>query len=140
MQVTGAATSSDTARTPSNGAGDTPPNVTAASKVDYNAFLRLLIAQMRNQDPTKPMDSTQYLAQLASFSAVEQGVQTNAKLDALMTNSMLSQADAIIGRTLVSADGATSGRVASVTLTKSGVVASLEGGAQILVTDGVKVQ
>ena len=131
MQVTGAAPSSDPTSAQSKTA--------AAPTVDYNAFLRLLIAQMRNQDPTKPMDSAQYLGQLASFSAVEQGVQTNAKLDALMTNSMLSQADAIIGRTLASADGATSGRVASVTLTKSGVVATLEGGAQLLVGDGVKV-
>jgi len=114
--------------------------VNAAPTVDYNAFLRLLIAQIRNQDPTKPMESTQYMAQLASFSSVEQAVQTNAKLDALMTNSMLSQADAVIGRTLVSADGAVSGRVASVTLTKSGVMATLEGGAQVLVTDGVKVR
>ena len=132
MQVTGTTTASDTAR-PASSPAPTP-------SVDYNAFLRLLIAQIRNQDPTKPMDSTQYLAQLASFSSVEQAVQTNAKLDALMTNTMLSQADAIIGRTLVSADGATSGKVVSVTLTKSGVVATLEGGAQFLVTDGVKVR
>ena len=134
MQVTGTTTSS-TAATASQTA-----TVNAAPTVDYNAFLRLLIAQIRNQDPTKPMDSTQYMAQLASFSSVEQAVQTNAKLDALMTNSMLSQADAVIGRTLVSADGAVSGRVASVTLTKSGVTATLEGGAQMLVADGVQVR
>ena len=134
MQVTGT-TTSPTAATASQTA-----TANAAPTVDYNAFLRLLIAQIRNQDPTKPMESTQYMAQLASFSSVEQAVQTNAKLDALMTNSMLSQADAVIGRTLVSADGAVSGRVASVTLTKSGVMATLEGGAQVLVTDGVKVR
>ena len=134
MQVTGT-TTSPTAATASQTA-----TANAAPTVDYNAFLRLLIAQIRNQDPTKPMDSTQYMAQLASFSSVEQAVQTNAKLDALMTNSMLSQADAVIGRTLVSADGAVSGRVASVTLTKSGLMATLEGGAQVLVTDGVKVR
>ena len=133
MQVTGTTTAS-------NPVSATTKTAASATTVDYNAFLRLLIAQMRNQDPTKPMDSAQYLGQLASFSAVEQGVQTNAKLDALMTNSMLSQADAIIGRTLVSADGETSGRVASVTLTKSGVVATLEGGMQILVGNGVRVQ
>ena len=132
MQVTGTTALSDSTRAASQ--------TMATPSVDYNAFLRLLVAQMRNQDPTKPMDCAEYLGQLASFSAVEQGVQTNAKLDALMTNSMLSQADAIIGRTLVSADGAASGQVTSVTLTKSGVVATLEGGAQILVTDGVKVQ
>jgi flagellar basal-body rod modification protein FlgD len=136
MQVTGTTASSTTATASQTATA----SANAAPTVDYNAFLRLLIAQIRNQDPTKPMDSTQYMAQLASFSSVEQAVQTNAKLDALMTNSMLSQADAVIGRTLTSADGAVSGRVASVTLTKSGVMATLDGGAQILVTDGVKVR
>jgi flagellar basal-body rod modification protein FlgD len=133
MQVTGTTASS-------TGATASQTATAAAPTVDYNAFLRLLIAQIRNQDPTKPMDSTQYMAQLASFSSVEQAVQTNAKLDALTTNAMLSQADAVIGRTLTSADGAISGRVASVTLTKSGVMATLEGGAQMLVADGVQVR
>ena len=137
MQVTGTNASSTAAASKDTAAAT---KAAKALTVDYNAFLRLLIAQIRNQDPTKPMDSTQYMAQFASFSSVEQAVQTNAKLDALMTNAMLSQADAIIGRTLVSADGAVSGRVASVTLTKAGVMATLDGGAQILVTDGVKVR
>ena len=39
-----------------------------AASVDYNAFLRLLIAQIKHQDPTKPMDSAQLMSQLASFS------------------------------------------------------------------------
>ena len=53
----------------------------AAASIDYNAFLRLLIAQMKNQDPTKPMDLAQFMAQLASFSNVEQGIKMNQKLD-----------------------------------------------------------
>ena len=52
--------------------------------LDYNAFLKLLIAQMKNQDPTKPMDSTAFMAQLATFSQVEQSVSTNTKLDSLL--------------------------------------------------------
>lgn len=51
---------------------------------DFNTFLTLLTAQMRNQDPLKPMDSTAFVAQLASFSAVEQQIQTNEKLDRLV--------------------------------------------------------
>src|SRR3712207_8435764 len=35
-------------------------------------FLKLLMAQMKNQDPTEPMKSTEYMAQLATFSQVEQ--------------------------------------------------------------------
>ncbi|MHA7872883.1 MAG: flagellar hook assembly protein FlgD [Hyphococcus sp.] len=54
---------------------------TAAS--DFESFLMLLTAQMRNQDPLAPIDSTQFVEQLASFSSVEQQIATNAKLDAL---------------------------------------------------------
>lgn len=51
---------------------------------DFQTFLTLLTAQMRNQDPMKPMDSTEFVAQLASFSAVEQQIQTNDKLSELI--------------------------------------------------------
>ncbi len=57
---------------------------------DFKTFLTLLTAQMRNQDPLKPMDSTEFVAQLASFSSVEQQIETNGKLDDLLdlfTNS-----------------------------------------------------
>lgn len=51
---------------------------------DFETFLTLLTAQMRNQDPLKPMDSTAFVAQLASFSSVEQQIETNAKLDEIL--------------------------------------------------------
>lgn len=51
---------------------------------DFETFLSLLTTQMRNQDPLKPMESTEFVAQLASFSAVEQQVQTNEKLSHLI--------------------------------------------------------
>lgn len=107
--------------------------------VDYNAFLQLLIAQMKNQDPTNPTDSAQQLAQLASFSQVEQQTQTNAKLDAMLTSSALSQANAVIGRTLTSADGTISGRVLSVNVSASGSTALLDGGQTLAITDGISV-
>lgn len=53
----------------------------AGSSLDQEAFLQLLITQMKTQDPTKPMESTEYMSQLASFSQVEQSVQLNSKLD-----------------------------------------------------------
>ena len=52
-----------------------PPPRRPRQTLDYNAFLQLLIAQMKNQDPTKPMDSAQYMAQLASFSERRAGDQ-----------------------------------------------------------------
>jgi len=117
-----------------------PTTSTSKTAVDYQSFLKLLIAEMKNQDPTKPMDSTQYVAQLATFSQVEQSVQTNTKLDQIMSSSALSQADAIIGRNITSADGKTSGTVASVTLSSSGLIAVLQDGTQVPVGAGVSIK
>jgi flagellar basal-body rod modification protein FlgD len=85
------------------------------------------------------MDSTQYMAQLAAFSQVEQSVQMNTKLDQMLQSSTLAQADAIIGRTITSADGETTGKVASVRLISNGIVAVLEGGKEVTMGPGVKI-
>lgn len=50
---------------------------------DYNKFLTLLTAQISNQDPLAPVDSTQFVQQLAQLSQVEQAVQTNSQLETL---------------------------------------------------------
>ena len=113
---------------------------TAKTAVDYQSFLKLLIAEMKNQDPTKPMDSTQYVAQLATFSQVEQSVQTNTKLDQILQSSALSQADALIGRSITSADGKTTGTVASVRLASTGLIAVLGNGTEVAVGPGVTVK
>ncbi|TCT07950.1 flagellar hook assembly protein FlgD [Aquabacter spiritensis] len=106
---------------------------------DYEAFLKLLVTQLKNQDPSKPMDSTQYLAQLASFSQVEQSVAANSKLDSLLTASALQNADAAIGRTVTSADGTVSGAVASVRITSDAPVAVLADGREVTLGDGVSL-
>ncbi|WP_442582361.1 flagellar hook assembly protein FlgD [Mesorhizobium sp. ASY16-5R] len=117
------------------------PKSEAVSKtsVDYESFLRLLVAQMKNQDPTNPMDSTQYVAQLASFSQVEQSVQINSRLDQLLQASTLGQADALIGRTVTSADGKISGEVKEVRLTTGGATAVLTNGKEIPVGAGIVI-
>ena len=115
------------------------PTASPPSTLDYSAFLRLLIAEMKNQDPTKPMDSAQFVAQLASFSGVEQAVKTNAKLDALMSAFALTQAEGFIGRTIVSADGSAAGTVVSVRVASDGAVAFLDNGQSIVLGPGITV-
>ncbi|GAA0274107.1 hypothetical protein LNAOJCKE_4500 [Methylorubrum aminovorans] len=110
-----------------------------ASKMNADTFLKLLMAQLQNQDPTKPMDSTEYVGQLASFSQVEQATKTNQKLDSLLTSSFLNQADAIIGRTLTSADGLTTGTVQSVRVTGDGLMAKLTDGREMLLASGISI-
>jgi len=46
-------------------------------------FLKLFVAQLKNQDPLKPQDGTQFVAQLAQFSSLEQELQMRQDLDAL---------------------------------------------------------
>ena len=72
----------------------------ASASLNYNQFLQLLMTEMQNQDPTQPMDPTQQLSQLASFSAVEQQVQTNTTLTSLLNTTALSQAESAVGRTV----------------------------------------
>jgi flagellar basal-body rod modification protein FlgD len=124
-----------------NGTNTVPvPGSAAAATLDYNSFLRLLVAEMKNQDPTKPNDSTQYMAQLASFSNVEQAIKTNNKLDALLTASALNQADGLIGRMITSADGAITGKVTAIKIISGGAVAILEGDKQVPIEPGVVVK
>ncbi|MCG7392025.1 flagellar hook assembly protein FlgD [Microvirga sp. ACRRW] len=109
------------------------------STVSYDNFLRLLLTQMKNQDPTDPMKSTEYMAQLATFSQVEQAVKSNEKLDALLSSFALSQADSVIGRTVTSADGTVSGQVTSVKITSQGPWATLSNGTELLLGQGIVV-
>lgn len=111
----------------------------SAAELDYKAFLRLLIAQLRHQDPLNPMEGTEYTSQLAQFSSVEQSIQTNQKLDSLMASFYLSQADSVIGRTLTSADGKVSGTVEAVNILSSGSVARLQDGTLVPLGPGITV-
>jgi len=108
--------------------------------LDYDTFLTLLVEQMKNQDPTEPMDATEQIAQLATFSQVEQTIQTNKNLELLLQSSNLSQAGAIIGRTLTSADGLTSGVVEEVKVTATALTAVLADGKEVAVTSGVTIR
>ena len=111
----------------------------SASTLDYNSFLKLLTAQMKYQDPTKPTDATQFVSQLASFSSVEQGIKQNTKLDSLITSLALNQADGLLGKVVTSEDGTTTGVVASVRIASTGAVAILTNGNEVPMTAGVKI-
>jgi flagellar basal-body rod modification protein FlgD len=105
----------------------------------YDDFLKLLLAQMQNQDPLKPMDSTEYVSQLATFSNVEQGIKQNAKLDQLLLSSSLAQGQNAIGKFVTSSDGATSGKVVSVRIDDTSATATLDNGKELLLGSGVKI-
>lgn len=60
----------------------------ASAASNFDSFLTLLTAQLQNQDPLAPLESTEFIAQLASFSSVEQQIATNDRLDALTSQSL----------------------------------------------------
>ena len=121
-------------------AGATATKSELKTGLDYNAFLQLLIAQIKNQDPLSPMDPTEQMGQLASFSNVEQTIKLNQKLEQMITVSSLTQADSMIGRVLTSPDGKTSGHVKSVQVSNGAVIATLTSGATIPLGPGVKIE
>ena len=67
---------------------------------NFNTFLTLLTAQLKNQDPTSPLDTNQFTQQLVQYSTVEQQINTNANLTTLIDlnrASSLYQATSMVG-------------------------------------------
>ena len=71
---------------------------TAGGKLDKDAFLQLLVAQMKYQDPLEPTDNTQYVSQLASFSSLEQMTNMNESLANMSMASDLQRASNLVGK------------------------------------------
>ena len=63
---------------------------------NFNTFLTLLTTQLKNQDPLKPMDSTEFTNQLVQFSEVEQSINANKHLQQLVTMQSTNQAVAAL--------------------------------------------
>jgi flagellar basal-body rod modification protein FlgD len=69
----------------------------ATLATDFSDFLTLLTTQLQNQDPLDPMDSTEFTNQLVQFSQVEQQINTNQKLDAMVSLQLSSSISAALG-------------------------------------------
>jgi flagellar basal-body rod modification protein FlgD len=76
----------------------------ANQTLDKTAFLKLLITQLRYQDPMSPMDDTQFVSQLAQFSSLEQMQELNSGFITYASSALASEAFALIGKTVEYAD------------------------------------
>ncbi len=59
---------------------------TSGQNADTGTFLRLLVTQVRNQDPLDPQDPTEFVSQLAEFSSLEQLLNMNKQLEVIAAN------------------------------------------------------
>lgn len=70
---------------------------------NFDTFLQLLTTQLKNQDPTQPMDANQFTQQLVQYSQVEQQIATNSKLDnmvAAFTGNQTTTSLGYLGKTV----------------------------------------
>jgi flagellar basal-body rod modification protein FlgD len=70
------------------------------STLTQQDFLSILLTQLQFQDPLKPMDDEEFVAQLAQFSALEVNTEASAKLDTLVSFSSINQGVNLLGRTV----------------------------------------
>lgn len=104
------------------GAVSSAADITANSSLGLKDFLNVLISQLSFQDPLKPVDNQQFMAQMAQFSALQQSQELNTKMDALLTTQASLQSVGLIGRTvdITTSTGATlSGTVVALSLSGS---------------------
>jgi len=63
-------------------------------------FLKLLLAQLSFQDPLKPMDNQEFIAQMAQFSSLDQSRQSNEKFDSLLLLQSANQSIGLLNKTV----------------------------------------
>ena len=88
----------------------TTKTATSTKSLGKDEFMKLLLAQLKNQDPTKPMDGTDFAAQLAQFSSLEQLSNLNTELQTQGVNQMTmgyAQSVNMIGKEAVTSGGNT---------------------------------
>lgn len=118
------------------------------SELGKDQFMKILVAQMQNQDPTNPMDDRDFIAQMAQFSSLEQMMNMSKSIDMLVQSQMVSpviQYSHMIGKHVQyekideeTGDklGIHSGKVVSVTQKEGWAILELDDGEKVF-ADGV---
>jgi flagellar basal-body rod modification protein FlgD len=126
-----------------NGTTGTQPttgvvNNSSSAQLGENDFLKMLIAQLKNQDPTSPTDPTQWTSQLAQFTSLEQMTNVAQSMGRLVDSSSLTQGVDLIGKQLTwtRSDGSTGIGVVD-GLTVSGGVPTLDVNGEAVTLDTI---
>lgn len=111
-----------------------------ASSLGLQDFLKVLLTQLSYQDPLKPMDNQEFMAQIAQFTSVEQTQQLNTKIETLINNQAALQSVGLIGRTVdaTTESGTLTGTVTALSLQGSSPSLSVKT-ASGAVIDGISI-
>ena len=93
---------------------------TAAAQIGIQDFLKILVAQLGNQDPLKPMDNQEFVTQLAQFTSLQQTQEMNDKLGQLLSAQASMQSVGLLGKTVDvtnSTGGTSTGSVSALSFT-----------------------
>ncbi|WP_238653789.1 flagellar hook assembly protein FlgD [Paenibacillus piscarius] len=120
---------------------DNKPKTTGSSTLGKDQFLKILMTQLQNQDPTQPMEDKEFIAQMAQFSSVEQLMNISTQLTAM--NQSLGSVSGLIGKQITWTDTETklpkSGNVESIVVS-SGVQYAVVSNERIALTDVTQIQ
>lgn len=75
-------------------------SVSQSNNIGIQDFLKILTTQLNNQDPLKPVDNQEFVAQIAQFATLEQSRQLNVKIDELLTTQSSTQSVGLLGKTV----------------------------------------
>src|SRR5574344_1345054 len=88
----------------------------ASQELDGDAFLMLMMEQLKNQDPMDPMDNSEMLAQQAQFTQIQEMQKLNS---AITTNNSIQQANSLVGKTVQIVDPNNTSRLITGTVTSA---------------------
>jgi len=102
---------------------------------DKDMFMKLLVTQLKYQDPTRPMEDREFIAQMAQFSTLEQMSNMNKEMANLLKSSRSNEAFSLLGKQIDALNPMTNRRV-------SGIVSSIQynGDEQVLMVGGEQVR
>jgi len=112
----------------------TPPASNLQNQLGQDAFLKLLTTQLKNQDPLKPLDDTQSIAQLAQFQATQATTDLKNSFQNFQSNFSVLQASTLLGKTVTVSTPDGTGNTSIVTGTV-GTIAVVNGQPQFTLND-----
>jgi flagellar basal-body rod modification protein FlgD len=106
--------SSTTSTTNTQSSTNAATTSAAGKQMDENAFLNLLVTELKNQDPMNPMDNKDFIAQLAQFSSLQEMQNLNTSMKSFTQSQPMLQGASLIGRTVTASDSSTGDEITGV--------------------------